>query len=806
MVMIKFDSRSSQIPYFFVLMIFLLNTVSAQNGAIFPGADENTPSQSEYFSWINNTNEGTTEEQTLINLAFFEWLQNEYGMRLDIYAFDAGAIDGSRFYGSIYSDRFKNQFPTGFDPIYLKAKSMGIRLGVWGGPDGFGDTAEEAKNRIDMMVKLCRDYQFALFKMDAVCGQLREGKIDYFVEMMNKCREYSPDLILLNHRLKLGKGQPHATTSLLGGAETYIDVHMVNRITAPHHRAQAISRRNPRNLTRLTEDHGVCLSSCLDYWEDELILQAFGRCLILAPQIYANPWFLRDDEYPKLARIYNLHRKYRDILVTGKTLPENDYGPKAIARGDKRTRFITLRNLTWDPVKYTVKLDTTIGLENRQTVQLRQFHPTEKIIGSYPFGSKVEIEVYPFRSCLLMATTQTMENLGVVGCDYNIVQNIEHKPVVIRLLGLPGSTCEIKLAKINRNFNKAMINGKDVSEILQGKSVPIDFPGKKLMQPYHRKIGEMQISQVPEDALAYYEATCFAADNNALEIRSLLRSGATSIPQVQRARDAFFTQNMFVERELWDRYAFDGKKNTAFSVSMRGGDRRIAGGAIRLDFGEIIQLDKLVIKTFDEYSLQPWKTDEAQIAEVSVDLKSWKSIRFLCKMNMAIDLSKSGPVRYVKIPRSILRISEIEGFRASEPVNRSKWRASNLFARSRNFRPQKVWSLEFRLGEITKGSYLAIAINGKHGIEGVTAALRIKDKYVGAPDRAPSFQSNTWEYPVRQTDQNYTFYIPLTQEMTGQNIEAKVFALDKDQLNFQPEVWITAYPIPFETKQLVLHP
>ena len=36
--------------------------------------------------------------------------------------------------------------------------------------------------------------------------------------------EASPDLILLNHRLKLGKGLPHATTFLWGGAETYIDV------------------------------------------------------------------------------------------------------------------------------------------------------------------------------------------------------------------------------------------------------------------------------------------------------------------------------------------------------------------------------------------------------------------------------------------------------------------------------------------------------------------------------------------------------------------------------------------------------
>ena len=300
-----------------ILMYFWLPLiVGAQLTAqekVFPGADEKTPSKAQYFSWINNTNEGTNEEHTRVNLDFFAWLKSEYGMQLDIYAFDAGAIDGARFYGSIYSDRFKKQFPNGFDPIYKQAKSMDIRLGVWGGPDGFGDTPQEEQARIDQMVKLCSDYEFALFKFDAVCGPLRPEKEDAFINMMTAARKHSPDLILLNHRLGLKKSKPHATTFLFGGAETYIDVHMTNSMTAPHHRAEALSRGLVPGLQRLTEDHGVCISSCLDYWDDDLVLQAFNRELILSPQIYGNPWLLNDDEFSKLARIYNLHKKYRDI-------------------------------------------------------------------------------------------------------------------------------------------------------------------------------------------------------------------------------------------------------------------------------------------------------------------------------------------------------------------------------------------------------------------------------------------------------------------------------------------------------------
>ena len=112
---------------------------------VYPGADERTPSYSQYFSWINNTNEGSTESQTLANLDFFKWLHDEYGMVLDIYVISAGAIDKAGRYGKMDSDAFRSQFPNGFGPIYEKAKAMGTRLGTWGGPDGFGNTPEEER-------------------------------------------------------------------------------------------------------------------------------------------------------------------------------------------------------------------------------------------------------------------------------------------------------------------------------------------------------------------------------------------------------------------------------------------------------------------------------------------------------------------------------------------------------------------------------------------------------------------------------------------------------------------------------------
>ena len=782
-------------------MAFQLDTTGEKK--VYPGADERTPSYSQYFSWINNTNEGSTEEQTMVNLDFFKWLHDEYGMVLDIYVISAGAIDKAGRYGKMDSDAFRRQFPNGFGPIYEKAKTMGTRLGTWGGPDGFGNTPEEEQARIDMMVKLCRDYEFILLKFDGVVGGLRPEKQDAFVRMMTECRKYSPDLILLNHRLKLGKGLPHATTYLLGGAETYIDVHMVNDQTAPHHRAGAIARRVVPNLVRLTEDHGVCISSCLNYWEDDLMLQAFNRNLILAPQLYGNPWFLRDNEYPKLARIFNLARKYRDILVDGMVLPEESYGEKAVSRGNESTRLLTLRNLSWIPIICKIKLDEEIGLSTGTDIELRQYFPTERVIGTFEKGDVVAVEVLPFRSCLLMATSKQTE-FGIRGCDFEVVRDVPGKPVQIKLLAAQGEKRNIELIAGNRKFKSAQISGRRFDGLVKGTSAAISFPGTPLKEKYHRKLGDLTPCDVPADAEALYEATCFAADNNALEVRALQRSGPSQVPLVQKAREAFLKQELFIERGLWDKNLFDGNNETAFYVARRVGVTPLYGGALRIDFGKVIFLDKLIVRTGSEHALQPFKYDETITAYVSSDLKNWTAVKMVADKEIVMNLNPKTKLRYVRFNGTPDKVVEIEGSLGGEKLDRSKWHASNLFARYSRIRPKKAWRHSFTLGEIPKGSYLAIALNGEHGIEGAYAAIRVNGEPIGAPDRSVSFPSNTWEYPPRKRSSNYTYYIPLTEDMKGANIDAVVLGMKNGLDNFKPEVWITAYPAPLSEQILTL--
>jgi len=788
--------------------------VSTAASSEFPtaGADQSTPAKAQYFSWINNTNEGPTEEQTLANLAFFQWLQDEYGMTLDIYAFDAGFVDGKKFTGIMSeSERFKKQFPQGLDRVFETASKMGTRLGHWGGPDGFGETPESEQARIDMMTGLCRDYDWALYKFDLVCGDLRPEKEASFIRMMKESRVHSPDLIALNHRLPLGdEGLSLMTTSLWDSQETYIDVHVGNRITAPHHRAGAISRGNTENFDRLLEDHGVCISSCIDHYDDDMILQAFGRNLILAPQVYGNPWLLRDDEFPKFARIYNLARRYKEILIHASALPEATYGPNAVSRGDDKTRLITLRNLTWEPVTYKVSLGEEIGLKTADQVELRQFHPTEKLLGSHRYGDVQTVTVQPFRACLLLATTSPSAEIGVSGCDFEVVRDKEDRPAIVRLLGMPGTSAEVALLPGARKFSKVTLDGKDTPALTKGESIKVQFGGSPLTQPWHRKLSDPTAVKLPDDAEALYEATCFAADNNALEARSLARSGGTKFPAVKSARDAFFNQHVFVGRGLWDRYLFDGDPETSFYVSNRWKvDPRITPDApLRVDFGEGISPDRIELIIPDQYSLRElFEAEGGFAAEVSTDLKSWTSIPFIHGEKNNIAVPKGMVVRYLRIPGFSYRISEINAYVGDEALPREKWRASNLFGSFSNMKFTKAWTSSIKLVEHVKGGYLCVALNGKHGVEGAYAAIRTSDgRYIGAFDRATSFPSNPWEFVNSKRDGNYTYYFQITPEMVGADLEVVILGGEETDETFRPEVWHTAHAAPFVEKILILTP
>ena len=746
------------------------------------GADEKTPSHPQYFSWINNTNEGATEEQTLINIDFFRYMRDRYDMKLDIYAWDAGNLDGA---GGTYADfttgKLQKQYPNGYGPCVKAAADAGFRMGVWGGADGFGDTPEEAEARKELVVSLCRDFNFALFKFDTVCGSLRPEKRAVFAQTMQECRKYSPDLVLLNHRNDLGEAEIYATTFLWGGTETYVDVHIANPITAMHNRAFLFSRGHIPGLQRLTEDHGVCISSCIDYFEDDLIYQAFSRSLILAPEIYGNPWLMRDDELPVLANIYNLHRKYNNILVNGMELPDFR-GASTAVRGNGRRRFLTTGNASWEMQTYSVTLDESIGLEPCESVSVVIRHPYVQYRGEFGYGETVEIPMSPFRAYLIeICDSAVCDEELPEGCQYQVIRSKDGVNQEIRLVQADGD--------VVTKSGKTLYTGEA-------------FDKTEAIPQYLGTAGECA---VPADAEALYEATCFALDNDSLEKRSLRRSGPTAIPEVQAARDAFFGQRTYTLRGCDSEFLFDGNPDTFFDGSSKyyAGGLRVDGGCMRVDLGETVDCDAIEIEYYSTNGAneRQIKRQSAPVsAEISVDLYGWNTVSLTedrdggaytmefvrdSVHNILTDegcrktaVYTGGKVRYFRMDAPVDRVFAFRVMKNGEDITPASAKVNNLmapYAKKTTTAVRKVTVKPERTGR------LAAAVNGKHGREGVYCAAMINGQPAGFPERAPSYPSNVWEHLVRLQDHDSTYFMDITPDLVGQEIE--VYALFNTELH-----------------------
>ncbi len=770
------------------------------------GADQRTPSVPQYFSWINNTNEGSTEKQTLINLDFFAWLKRKFGMEIKIYAWDAGNFDGAGMrYGDVDGEKFRMQYPNGYEPVVKKAAESGIRMGLWGSPDGFGDTEGESQKRYDFMVDLCRLYHFALFKVDGVCGPLRPEKASLYANMLQDCRKYSPDLIVLNHRLNLYQAEKYVTTSLWQGAETYVDVHSFNNETCMHHRGFIFKRGLPEGLDRLLEDHGVCISSAVSYFEDDLIYQAFGRSMILAPEIYGNPWLMRDDEFPKLARVYNLHKACAPILVDGVILPES-YGNTPVSRGNGSHRFITTGNHGWTPRKISIKLDSEIGFEERnQKIALIQRHPTEKLIGLYDFGESIEVELMPFRAHLFEVAVSSKAYPVLENCEYEMIhEDANGYPIEVKMLFCDGG--EITLLDKGKRCIYGNYEKRDIREFA----------------PMY--LGTLKPAKFPDGhAEELYEVAQFAVNNDSLERREMNRAKDTAIPEVKAARDAFFGQATYLARGCDSKAVFDGNSDTYFDGYSRflknfsGLAERIDGGCLRVDFGGVYEADEVEITCFaihnsvEEVPAQVY----TERGTYSKDLALWSetdtyAIEIIdgnCtapvvkahtnsiievtgdRVRVTYKLGRS-PIRYFRLPCPMDRIYSIRLLKDGQEVTLTSPKVNNLQAPFDTKKPASMQEIVVTLPDIEDGDYIAVALNGIHGEEAAYCIAEMEGTLTGFPDRAPAYHANVWEYCVAHSDRNYTYYLPLTADMSEKKIKIYTIFCDEKKTDIYGEVYL----------------
>ena len=792
-----------------LVCLFFLNPAISQHKSDKPGQaiTQSTPSRSLYYDYANQNFQGTDEHKVMADLGFFKWMHDTYAMKLDYFLMDGGVIDyallchqisAKAAYGSLNSPAFIRHFPNRFKNINELAKSFDCRLGLTIGPDGFGSTNRDAAKRIRLMADLCHDYNFGLFKLDGCISKLRSDKESYLEQAIQKAFEITPDLLVTSSGIDLGStiSKYVSVTDWLGQG-SYTDVNDFNTMTGIHHRLGSMDRPTVPEMNRLKDDKGVGLSSALDFWEDDLVLQAFNRNTLFAPEIFGNPWFLKDEEFPRLARIFNVHQRYNDMLVNAKMLPVDQYGDNAVSRGDEETRFITLRNLSFTPQKYRLSIDNSIGIKADGTFMVRQIFPNERYIGRYMQGSTAEVSVDPFHAALFMVTLHGAE-VDLRGCNYEVVQAIPGKPIVVKLLGLPGQKVKLSWGGSDQTVTTAKLAGVSKPGFFL-KGLTFRFPGSRSANDFHRKLGELSSFSInPEEAEYIYEGSCFSADNNALEIRSLQRAGPTHVREVDLARNAFLLDSTFINQGAWDKYAFDGERNTYFKAGRETlTEKDQDKGSFRLDLGKIESVDQLVMEATNA-DFNPLNI------EISSDLKHWRSISARREpTRMVVDFPANTAFRCLRIITAPTQVAEIRAFHRGQQINRSLWHATNLFKPYAQHEARKAWKYSFKIKKALNNNYLALSVPGTYTKESLYASLLINGHLMGAADRSPSFPYNNWADYGDGTG-NYTFYFPITKALLRKKLDLVLVSSDKNAERLNPVVWLTAYPTPFEQKLLIL--
>ncbi len=253
----------------------------------------------------------------------------------------------------------------------------------------------------------------------------------------------------------------------------------------------------------------------------------------------------------------------------------------------------------------------------------------------------------------------------------------------------------------------------------------------------------------------------------------------------------------FKGRGVWDRAMFDDL-GTVFKKRV-GKINGQGNAALRLDLGAHTTMDRLTLALHGGTA--------PQRAEVSDDLQTWLPAAIHREQDgLTMQIPAGKPVHYIRMTPAPDDIAEVNGYVGQKRLDRSHWRASNLFGEYASDPATAAWSSSVTLPEAARGSYLCIALNGKHGVEGAYAAIRVAGRPVGAPDRAVSYLCNPWEYFVQQTDSNYTYFIPVTPDMVGKPLDVVALTLRNGHNDYKPEVWISSYPTPYESHTLELKP
>jgi hypothetical protein len=773
-----------------------------------------------YFDWLCHDNSGPLESEILANFAALKKLREMYGLQIDIYNSDAGLVESQGTYFPQYRTIFDKRFSKGLRPIADASARLGMKLGLWLGPDGFGETPAEMAARRNQLLSWVRDFNVGLFKMDTVVSPLEhenkyilEKKYQSLADALAEARRIDPSFVAINHRINDSPYMLTITDCLLWkGEETYIDVHITNTTAALHNRDSSIGRELTSEFYktpfRQFEDHGICFNSCVEKWEDDLVAQAFGRASVLSPELYGTFFFLGDEDYPRLARLIQLHKRSEPMLKKAFPLSDGD-----IAHGDGRSSLIVLRNPTWAYRTKSVPLDGTIGLAAAPGTLLtvRQRHPREFLVSKQGIkaGESLRIELEPFDVQMIQVDTGLPDEPYLGGVPYEVIPGPDADSFDIRLLGDPGRDYDVSFH--NFGGRSVLSEGRAVNTAGE-KTWRVRFPGQPIGgKPFSRLKDFTDVPPGRIDGSYLAELAKFTVDDDALEVREMdsLKLAPSFLPEIEACREYMWRKVITAEGSA--RNAFDDDPVTRWSdgYSKRSpftgspAPYRSDTSLWRIDLGGPADLRRLelhiVRKTEDGF---------LEAVEASPDLKTWARVDGLSLKKAEgiplfteirqrgkqikiydIEAGDNKPVlievllppnrsRYVRIRGRNFSVSEIAGYDGEgRRLDCGRWHATNFFGETP--RTGRVLRSEEVLREYWPGQEFAVAIHSGIAkfdpVDGVYAVAVVDGRIVVPRHRVPSYPYHNYEWNCSWIKNEklggMTFRLPVQKEWLGKAVE-----------------------------------
>ena len=775
-----------------------------------------------YFDWLCHDNSGPRESEVLANFAALRRLKDLYGLQFDIYNSDAGLVESQGTYYPEFKANFLSRFPSGLGPIAAASSALGMRLGLWIGPDGFGETPESMAARRAQLLSWVKDFNAGLFKMDTVVSALDhkdkyvlEKKYQSLADALSEARRVDPKFVAINHRINNSPYMLTITDCLLWrGQETYIDVHISNRTASLYNRDCSIGRELTSSFYgtpfRQFEDHGICFNSCLEKWDDDLVAQAFGRASVLSPEMYGTFFFLGDADYPRLARLIQLHKQLEPLLKAAFPLPGGD-----IAHADGASSLVLVRNMSWEPAVKTIPLDASIGLAAAPGAPLtvRQRHPYEMLMtaagdGAVDGGS-LTVELDPFSLKLIQIDSLPPAEPFVTGVPYEIVPGPGDGRFGLKLLGRPGQKADVSL----RGFGDRPVRTAAGIDVPTGDTPwAVAFPGAAAAGPSFARLADLRDDPAAAaDGPHLTELAKFTLDDDALEIREMvrLRREPSSLAEIEACRA--YMWDKVVAAEGTSRNAFDGDPGTRWSDGFPRRSRftgspvayRSETSLWRIDLGKPTDLGRLELRVVR-------RTDAAvlEAVETSTDLRTWARVGGLSlaaadgipfsaelkqrgqtirvfdvdagdKAPVAISVPLAGgPCRYVRIRGRNFGVAEIVGYDgAGKLLDRSGWKATNFLGETTV--PRRVLTASYVPAEDAPGREYAVAVTAGPAkfdpVDGVYVVALVDGRAVVPRHRAPSYPYHNFEWNSGAPKlAGMTFRLPIDRAWKGKTVEFRV--------------------------------